>query len=50
MKLEEQQVEVECPKCKTKSMVKTNTMFDTLYSCEKCGEVITVKKMVVKKL
>ena len=49
MKYEEQYVEIECPQCKTKANVKANTMFDTLYSCQKCGEIITIKKIVIKK-
>jgi len=48
MKLQEKEMEMECPKCKTKATVKANNMFDRLYSCQNCGEVIVVKKIIIK--
>lgn len=44
MKIEEKEIEVECPKCKTRAKVKANNMFDTLYFCKNCGEIIVVAK------
>ncbi|MEM2089722.1 MAG: hypothetical protein QXL88_01360 [Candidatus Pacearchaeota archaeon] len=44
MRIEEKEIEIECPRCKVRAKVKANNMFDTLYSCKNCGEIIVIKK------
>ncbi len=47
MKPQPKDIEIECPKCKTKSIVTANTMFDTIYSCKTCKNVIVVEKVKI---
>jgi predicted RNA-binding Zn-ribbon protein involved in translation (DUF1610 family) len=44
MRRVEKEVEIECPKCGSKSKAKANSFFDSIYSCE-CGEIVVVKKL-----
>ena len=37
--------EVECPKCGNKGKGKANNFSDSIYSCEQCKNVFTVKKL-----
>ena len=48
-KYEEQEIEVECPKCGMHSQVKANNFFNTVYSCSNCKEIIIIKKLDDKK-
>jgi hypothetical protein len=41
----EKEVEVECPKCGNKGKGKANNFSDSIYSCEQCKNVFTVKKL-----
>ena len=41
----EKAVEVECPKCGNKGTAKANNYSDTVYSCEQCKNIFTVKKL-----
>jgi hypothetical protein len=45
MKEQFKDIEIECPKCKTKATVRANSMFDTIYSCKTCKNVIFVEKV-----
>jgi len=41
----EKEVEVECPKCGSKGQAKANNFSDTVYSCQQCKNIFTVKKI-----
>ena len=45
MKEQFKDIEIECPKCKAKAVVRANTVFDTIYSCKICKNVIVVEKV-----
>ena len=42
---EEKEIDIECPKCGTRSRVKANNFFNTIYTCGNCKEIIIIKKL-----
>lgn len=41
----EEEIDIECPKCKMHSKVKVNNFFDSFYSCPNCKEVVNIPKL-----
>ncbi|UCD20623.1 MAG: hypothetical protein JSW08_02500 [archaeon] len=47
MKLQEKEIEVECPKCKTKEKVMASNRDNKILFCKKCGQIIVVEKIKI---